>query len=78
MLSGPQSTKTLERLLADPQSFTQQAIELKTEPEAMSANQWTALSSDVRLLLAVAALKVSLAQQHKALGGYTFDSLEIF
>ena len=68
MLTGRHSAEILERLLADPDSFLENAELEEADWHPPKPGQWTALSRNVRLLAAVAWLKISLAQQRKALG----------
>ena len=74
MLSGPKSAEILARILADPESFTLQDdrlikdLEASTMSTAPTAEQWAALSDSTRFYLAVACLKLSLAQQRAGLG----------
>jgi hypothetical protein len=74
---GTQSAEILARLLDDPEIFTVQDEALIEEFEtklgsALSPEQCiafeNALSNSARFYLAVAALKLSLAQQGKVLG----------
>ena len=74
ILAGPQSAEILERLMADPDSFVLQDLEMIEELEidtastAPTAGHWAALSNSTRFFLAVACLKFNLAWQRKALG----------
>ena len=66
--AGPQSAKILERLLAAPESFMENAELEEADWHPPKPGQWTSLGRDVRLSLAVACLKSSLAQQSQRLG----------
>ena len=75
MLEGPQAAKILTRLLADPESFAgpdgvlaKELEETGTMEIAFTAEQWAALSNSSRFYAGVCCLKLSLAQQAKALG----------
>ena len=75
MLAGPQAAKILARLLADPESFAgpdgvlaKELEETGTTEIPFTGEQWAALSNASRFYAAVCCLKVSLAQQAKALG----------
>ncbi len=75
MLAGPQSAKILTRLLTDPESFAGADGVLAKELEEtgktdipFTAEQWAALSNSSRFYAAVCCLKLSLAQQAKAVG----------
>jgi hypothetical protein len=77
MLASTQSAEILARLLADPESFTVQEealiVEFQTLKErALTPHQCArfeaALTASARFYLAVASLKLSLAEQGKVLG----------
>jgi hypothetical protein len=78
MLADPQSAEMLKRVLADPESYTVkeetliEEFEAKLRRCALIPEQYArfeaALSDSARFYLAIACLKVSLAQQSKALG----------
>jgi hypothetical protein len=68
MLAGKKAGEVLTRLLADPNRFLENGELEEADWEPPQPGQSTALSRDVRLLLAIANLKVSLAKQQKALG----------
>jgi hypothetical protein len=66
MLLGQKSAETLERLLNDPDSFLENGELEPADWEPPRPGQLTSLGRDIRLLLAVACLRASLAQQRKA------------
>ena len=68
MLAGPNAAELLERLMANPEAFLENGELEEEDWQPMTPGQWTALGRDVKLLLAVVSLRISLAQQRTVLG----------